>query len=185
MYHVSSYNKQNYTVHLLQFHLVILQVHVHTEWLFWSLVLHIFVWMNEATPDVSTCTSVHLYGTKNRHCVLCHRIWWLVCSVIWCDVMCDVVWRGVTWCVMWCGVMCDVMWCVWCVVSCDVWCVMWFDMVWCGVIWCDVVWCDVVWCDVVWCDMWYGEVWYDVLYCNVKWYDVLWCERFRAFRSAP
>ena len=35
---------------------------------------------------------------------------------------------------VWCGVVCSVVWCG----------VVWCGVVWCGVVWCGVVWCGVV-----------------------------------------
>jgi len=87
--------------------------------------------------------------------------------LIWCHVMCDVMWSDVMschamrWHVMSCGVMlCDLMSChvVRCHVICFISCHVVSCHVWCHVTLCHAMRCHVMWCGVMSCHVIYSTV---------------------------
>ena len=56
---------------------------------------------------------------------------------------------------------------VWCGVVCGlVWCGVWYGMVWYGMAWHGMVWC-MVWYGIWYGIIWYDIVWYGIVFCGV------------------
>jgi hypothetical protein len=119
MQHVSQYNQKKCSIR----HLLILQLHILTEWQFCSSFLYIFAWINEPT---NISASVYLYSAKLY--ALC-ALWYVIeyCLLVSSVMCCGEVWCGVMWCV-----------------------VKWYDVMCCDVVWSGMMWCVVMWCDVMW-----------------------------------
>ena len=121
---------------------------------------------------------VYLWDVKMWWWVMCDVIWFDVCSVIRCDVMCYTLFtkcnifdrnKQNVWSLLSLALPAHLMPCDACAKTCDVTrCDAWWDVMWRDVMRC--VWC--VWCDVTY-RMW--VMWCDVM-CNVMWRNVKWCD---------
>ena len=79
------------------------------------------------------------------------------CDMIWCNILCYMIWYDVMLCdmILHDVILNDVMW--YHIISCDV---MWYERWYYATIYC-MIWYVMIW-DMMWCDMMWDLMWYDI-----------------------
>ena len=115
------------------------------------------------------CRNINKYCASDVQINICGPDIWAVRSshMIWCDVMCYMIWYYIIWY--------DMIWyMIWYDIWYDIWYHMiWYDMTWHGMTWHDMTWHGMAWHDMIWYIIWYHMISYGIIRHDMTWHNMI------------